>query len=233
VFRGNRDRRRTFDALLAPRYLAAALASHRQLIDSRCAVHDPEACCGLLPQGLQLPALAAGGFHAHSSTLSVACDRKDHDMACDVPCCDEQPVQHLVPILAKSRSLMRALPPCRRAAYLGRAVVVPQALRRGAVQRRAFLVARAAVIRLQAAARGSIVRRRLAAMRAGAIAIQAHFRGYHIRRALRRQQVQLSKPAERMSTHQDQSMCMRITYWSALRRTRNEHNHQPQWCAQQ
>ena len=38
VFRGNRDRRRAFDALLAPRYLAAALAGHKQLIDGRCAV---------------------------------------------------------------------------------------------------------------------------------------------------------------------------------------------------
>jgi len=78
---------------------------------------------------------------------------------------------------------------CRREAYLGRAIVRPQALRRGAVQRRAFLAARGATVRLQAAARGMLVRRRVAAMRAAAVIVQARFRGYRAREAIRRQQV--------------------------------------------
>ena len=90
-------------------------------------------------------------------------------------------------------SITRRAALCRRDAYLGRAVIRPQALRRGAVHRRAFLAARAAVIRLQAAARGALVRRRLAAMHSAATVIQARFRGFRIRNALRRQQVSLCR----------------------------------------
>ena len=89
----------------------------------------------------------------------------------------------------------RSPPCCRREAYLGRAIIRPQALRRGAVQRRAFLAARAAVVRLQAAARGMLVRRRVAAMHAAAVVVQACFRGCRARTAIRQQQVSPARGA--------------------------------------
>ncbi len=82
----------------------------------------------------------------------------------------------------------------RREAYLGRAAIRPQALRRGAVQRRAFLAACAAVVRLQAAVRGALVRRQVAAMRAAAVVVQARFRGYRARKAIKQQQVSSTYP---------------------------------------
>ena len=63
-------------------------------------------------------------------------------------------------------------------AYMGRHATRVQALRRGAVQRRAFLCQRAAAVRLQAAWRASVARRALSAARASAVTVQRAWRGY-------------------------------------------------------
>ena len=80
-------------------------------------------------------------------------------------------------------------PLCRLNAYLSRAVIPLQALRRGSVQRRSYLAARAAVIQLQALARGSLARRRFLAARAAAVTLQAHWRSWRTRNQIKRERV--------------------------------------------